>query len=177
MHAALADAPQQPSVDWIGAVLVPIAAILVSSGIAIWIAHVERKSADAARAREFGAIVSRSLTNLAREIRDGNVEQMNRARATVSAELNALAIILPKRDHAIPKFIAVVLHRALTSGVRVTRDQAIGACTFLTTCIEGWASGSLTARDFEREMPEDVGPGEWSSTADLSLWRKHLPDS
>lgn len=149
--------------DWLGSVVVPAAAILISSGIAIWAARAERKRSEAAAVRAEAAELVRALSALGRAAAYGNDDERNACVARFEQQLSAFSAQLPRRDGVVAKFISVV-----SSLADVGPDENLArTCLWLVSVIELWLRGDLKRRDFRQNMPPDV-----------STWveRVHLAD-
>lgn len=153
--------------DWVGSVLIPTAAVLISGALAVAIATLERRAAARARAREQAAQLIRALSELGRAAAWGATDEYNEASARYEQELNALAALLSGREIAIPKFVCEVIERIDPDdrGGMVLRRGALWA----GTALELWCRGKLSARDFEHNMPKPSI--SWIEVIDLGQWQ------
>lgn len=152
--------------DWVGSVLVPVAAVLVSGALAVLLASLERRAAARGRAREQAAELIRALSDMGRSAEWGTTDEYERAADRYEEELNALAALLPARDVSVPKFVCEIVERLdLTEkNGRVFRRGVL----WVATSLELWCRGELKARDFEANMPSPAI--SWVSTIDLGQW-------
>ena len=156
----------QNSVDWVGNVLVPIVAILVSSGIAIALAANERRAAERERLRGPVAIVIRGLTDLSRAAGHDDGDAINTGYARFTEDVNALSPHLRARDIPVAQFCSIVMHKAIHTQSPAVIDRT---ALWLATCLDLWVRGTVRAADFRKNMPADLGEA-WSDYVELSDW-------
>ena len=156
--------------DLIGAVLIPVAAILVSSAIAIWLARLERRAQRRGLVTAAVAQIMRELSRLARSHRHGDAGDPNQIYGVILAELNALAALAPRSDAPMVKFAAVNLF--YSSGIEDAAKRA-SAINWIATCLELWSRGDITTRDLSRNMPPSH-EGIWRESADLRAWESFI---
>ncbi len=162
-----------PGIDWVGGVLVPVAAILVSSGIALFLAARERRATERAHLRAEAARVIAALTELQRAAGHDDLEAARAASADFAGALNTFAAYLPARDVAVAKYLTVVMSRAVATG---DLKVVAGAALFLASAIDAWLRGTVTTGDFASNMPDDT-ENAWLAVVDLSEWSAALdPD-
>src|SRR6187551_2096627 len=101
---------QQPF-DFVGSVLIPVAAIVVAAGIAIWIATAERRASDRAHVRAQAARFIKALNALGRASLLDDNDAKNESYARYEQELNAFAAYLNKNDVVVAKFVCVVAEK------------------------------------------------------------------
>lgn len=157
----------QQQFDLVGAVLVPIAAILVGAGIAIWVARIERRSIELDSVRSQAAELIRALNAMGRAGLGDDLSAQNASYAKYEQELNAFAAHLGKRDIAVAKFVCLIVARADDRGS--VGDEYRRTLLWLATAIELWVRGALKSAEFEDNMPTDRS-GSWVSQLDLGQW-------
>lgn len=154
----------EQSFDFIGSVLVPVAAILTSAAIAIFIAARERRSAEKAQVRAQAARLIQALNAVGRATLAADVHASDVAYARYEQELNAFAAYLDGRDIVVAKFVCVVVDRF----DRHPNEFACRTMLWVATSLELWARGVLTSRDFRDNMPRDTT--SWVENINLGEW-------
>lgn len=154
--------------DWVGSVIVPALAILVSSGIAVWVVGVERRRAERAAVRTEAAELIRTLDALGRAVELGEADERRQATASFEKQLSAFAAHLSRRDAVVAKFVGVV-HSSARKG---PRELVPRATLWLIASIELWMRGQLKAENFAENMPVDTSA--WTEAVDLSDHRAIL---
>lgn len=148
--------------DWLGSIAVPTAAILISSGIAIWAARVERRRSEAAAVRAEAAELIRTLSALGRAAAYGDADELNAASARFEQQMSAFSALLSRRDGVVAKFISVVSSLADAG----PREHLPRTTLWLVTVLELWLRGDLKRRDFARNMPRDTS--SWTEHVNLA---------
>ncbi|MBW9094629.1 hypothetical protein JNB62_13110 [Microbacterium jejuense] len=149
--------------DFITAVVIPVAAILISALIAIFIAGGERRSSDKAQVRAQAAKLIQALNALGRTA-FSDEDDANTVYAQYEQELNAFAAYLGKRDVVVAKFVCVVVDRF----DRYPRRNMGRTMLWVATALELWLRGVLTSKDFANNMPSDTSA--WIERIDLGQW-------
>lgn len=153
--------------DWTAAILVPVIAVLVSAGIAIWVARIERRSIELDSLRAQAAQLIRALNSMGRaELSEGD-EEKNAAYARYEQELNAFAAHLSARQIPVAKFVCLVVAHADRRGS--SGDEYRRTLLWLATSVELWVRGALNPRAFEANMPSNSN-GDWVDRIDLGQW-------
>ncbi|MFF2631907.1 hypothetical protein ACFVR6_03380 [Microbacterium sp. NPDC058021] len=154
---------QQPP-DWWSSIFVPVAAILVSAGIAVWLASRERK-AGRRDARNTQAIrLIRALNDIGRHAFESDEDRVEGAHSRYEQELNAFAAHLSKRELVVAKFVCeVVMMDDESSPHRTYRTML-----WLATSIELWIRGTLSTRQFEDNLPRNGS--NWVDSIELGQW-------
>lgn len=138
--------------DWIAGVLVPAVTILVSAGIAIWVASFERKRSETEAMRNQAGQLIRALSAVGDAFQMQDSTEMNRANSRLEQEINVFAAHLRGRDVAVAKWVAIVVSQAddgpIKFKARVTE--------WVTGAIELWLRGELKTRDFKAHMPRET---------------------
>jgi|GEM_PF-5093117 len=135
--------------DWIGSVLIPAVTILVSSGIAIWVASFERQKIEAEAMRAQAARLIRALGAVTRAFQTDDAARMNETNLLLEQELNAFAAHLNRRDVAVAKWVAIVTGLADDGEIKYKPRTA----SWVAAAIEMWLRGDITTQDFESNMP------------------------
>ena len=150
--------------DWVGSVIVPVAAVLVSSAIAVGLAALERRAQRKARLRtEVGRIMS-TLTEVATYARSGNQYEAEQTVKRLFSQANALTLHAQRKD--LPAFSFVLA--AVETGRENSLDKLASASTWAVSCLEGWATNRLTPKAFAEAMP--TGADRSIPQARLSDW-------
>lgn len=156
--------------DWIAGVLVPVAAILVSAGLAIGLAALERRASERGHIRAQAAELIRALSAMGRAALEGDDSEKDRASARYEEELNAFGAHLNRRDIVVAKFVCVIVTRADEVG---EVDEMAGArfsrtMLWLSTAVELWVRGTIRSSAFAENMPNDTT--SWVEAIDLGHW-------
>ncbi|WP_439593637.1 hypothetical protein [Microbacterium sp.] len=159
------------SLDWIGSVLVPVAAILVSSGIAIYLASRERRASDRSHTREQVAAVIRTLTEFAAAAQLKDWDALNRTQIEYMTNLNVLAAYLPRRDYDVARYCAGVMAGPYDAH---DRNGIIAASTWLAACLESWVRGDLRGSQFKANVPPETDEIWSSEPPALGDWRQAI---
>ncbi|MCE0510604.1 hypothetical protein LVJ59_16265 [Microbacterium sp. KKR3/1] len=138
--------------DLLGAVVVPVAAILVSAAIALWITSRERVRAEKDRVRAQAIELIRSLNGIGRAAAALDMEALDEANLRYEQELNAFAGHLDGRDVAVAKYICIVVNQSDSEPL----EHMWRTMLWLATAIELWLRGQLKSRDFAAHMPADT---------------------
>lgn len=153
-------------IDWVGSVLIPVAAILVSSGIALYLASRERRATERSHLRAEGARLVEHLTELQRTAGTGDLAGARTASADFSGTLNTFTAYLGKRDTAVAQFLTIVISRAIATGDLATISRA---ALFLNSAVDGWLRDEVSTKQFADNMPPDT-EAAWVAGTDLSAW-------
>lgn len=151
--------------DWVGSVLVPVVAVLISALLAIAIASAERRAARKDRLREGAAALIRALNEVGRSAMYER-SAMAAAAVTYLFELNALTALLNRREVVVAKWVCVVMELGdpdLADGAVASRHAM-----WVSSAVEGWARGTFKPRDFVKNMPEDTS--HWVDQIRLRDW-------
>jgi len=151
--------------ELVAQIVLPVTAVLVSSGIAIGLAMSERLAAERFRLRVEIANVTRSLTNLNNGLSD-NVEDYEPLVNQVSADVSVLAVHLKTRDMPVAIFVATALFTARSNGTPALKASVI----WIADCLERWQRGFLKSKDFKDAVPEDAVREYWIDISHPSEW-------
>lgn len=156
--------------DVFGSAVLPAAAILVSAGIAVWLARSERRASERAHTRVEVVRLIRALTDLERTAAARETDAARAASVAFATSLNAFTAFLPRADVAVPRYLAIVMNRAVE-----TADPAVISRTalFLTNCLDEWLRGAVTSRQFADSTPPDEN-GVFEDSADPADWRSAI---
>lgn len=154
-------------VDTIGSVLVPAVAILVSAGIALSIAYAERRAAERSRKNAQVANLIRALSEVGYiELMRNSAEAYDAAWVRFEQELNALAVLISKKEIAVLKYISEVIDLADKRDEDGPTKRRVAF--WCATALELWARGRLRPKDFADNLP-NAGLA-WIETIDLGQW-------
>lgn len=167
MHIDVALVVQQPF-DFAGTVFVPVAAVLTSAAVAIFIATREGKSSEKARVRTQAAKLIQTLNAIGRASLSDDIEVTNQANERYEQELNSFATYLNRRDIVVAKFVCVVVNRQ----ERYPEADAYRTMLWVATALELWARGVLRSKEFEDNMPPNTT--SWVDSIDLGQWEAVL---
>jgi hypothetical protein len=156
----------ESGIDWIGSVLIPVAAILVSSGIALYLASRERRASDRSHLRAEAARLVENLTELQRTAATGDRQGARTASVAFSGTLNTFTAYLQRSDVAVGQFLTIVISRAIATGDLPTVGRA---ALFLNSAVDAWLRGEIRTKDFSDNMPADTEDA-WVSGVDLAAW-------
>lgn len=147
--------------DWVGTVAVPVAAILVSAAIALWITSRERVRAEKDRVRAQAVELIRALNGIGRAAAALDLNALDEANDRYEQELNAFAGHLDARDVAVAKYVCIVANQSDSEPL----EHMWRTMLWLATAIELWLRGELKSRDFAAHMPADTT--SWVEKIDL----------
>ncbi|MDN3494783.1 hypothetical protein QL996_02490 [Planococcus sp. APC 4015] len=157
--------------DVFGSVVLPAAAILISAAIAVWLARSERRASERSHTRAAVVGLVTALTDLERTAAAGDTDAARAASVEFSTSLNALLAYLPRKDVAVPRYLAIVMNRAIETGDAGAISRT---ALFLTNCLDEWLRGAVSSEQFARSAPPDVNgvfedavdPADWKSAVD-----------
>jgi len=162
--------PAVEPLDVIGAVVVPVVAILVSTGIAVWLARRERLASERAHTRVEIVALVRALTDLQRTATRGDRDGAREASVRFSSTLNAFTAHLGRKDLAVPRYLAIVMNRGIETGdlTKIGRTAL-----FLSNCVDSWLRGSVSSAQFAQHTPPDINQ-VWEDDVDLAGWARAI---
>lgn len=151
--------------DWLGSVVVPSAAILISAGIALGLFARERR---AAQQGERNAVLARILELLHElsgvETDNLTDEQAKRIMRKLITSTNILELMLPRKDWPLPDFVSTVVIVGELHG----REHLSATAGWLMHVVTGWERGEISSDALTAAMPIDVSqfhqkvdPAEW----------------
>ncbi|MBF4630574.1 hypothetical protein ITJ42_05060 [Clavibacter michiganensis subsp. phaseoli] len=152
--------------DVVGSVLVPVAAILVSTLVAYFLARHERRSADRARLAEYKARYSEVLSDVASTAVVEDEERSLEARQRLVGLTNVMYLVLPERDHIVIQFIFSASSEAAGKGDFKAIQNAGVWCV---NAWEAWSRGRLQSADFEKAYPQRLRD-KADDAVDLFAW-------
>jgi len=148
---------------------VPVAAILISTGLAVGLARAERKAAKQERLeaaagdaiQALGQVASASIVNIL-----GDPAVLPPAVFAWDSSITRLKLLVPHRDRAVIVYAQIVFSKAID-----TSDPGVITNTsgLLTGALEGWIDGKISVDRFTRIV--DNGGWELPPTAP-ELWEK-----
>ncbi|MCK2031238.1 hypothetical protein [Microbacterium galbinum] len=158
--------------DWFGSVVVPVAAVLVSSAIAVWLARSERRAAERSALKAEVATLLRVVHDAQVAVTRAEGGHMDKAWEDgifrIAGALQVLRTHLRGRATVVPDFLALIL-RAASPG----KSDRLAALNWIVDCTDAWLRGSKKSRDFRRAIPRE--PAE--DPVDLSAWEKNTGSS
>lgn len=157
--------------ETLGSVVIPAVAILVSSAIAVWLARSERRASERSHTRAAVVGLVTALTDLERTAAAGDTDAARAASVEFASSLNALLTHLPREDVAVPRYLAIVMNRAVETGDAAAISRT---ALFLTNCLDGWLRGEISSQRIAESTPPDVNgvfedavdPAEWKAAID-----------
>ncbi|MGX1701675.1 hypothetical protein [Microbacterium sp. NPDC055357] len=162
--------PAVEPLDVIGAVVVPVVAILVSTGIAVWLARRERTASERAHTRVEIVALVRALTDLERTAARNDHDGAREASVRFSSTLNAFTAHLEKKDLAVPRYLAIVMNRGIETG---DLEKIGRTALFLSNCVDSWLRGTVTSAQFAQHTPPDTNE-VWQDDVDLAGWAQAI---
>ncbi|CAN7151386.1 hypothetical protein LJR044_002481 [Microbacterium foliorum] len=154
--------------DWVGSVVVPVAAILISTFIAVIAMRRERARGDADRVRAQASELIRALNRVGRAYAARDMSALNDANAIYEQELNAFAAQLDRHDVVVAKFVCIIANKADDEAL----EDSSRTMLWLATAIELWLRRQLSSDDFARNMPRDTT--SWVERIELGQWQMVL---
>lgn len=157
--------------DFVGSVIVPGLAILISAGLAIWIASTERRAAEKSRIQAETAAMIRALSDLnVAAIKPVDQMKLHLASVEFGRQLSVFTAHMPNRAIAVPQYTAVLMARAIATDDTEILRKAAG---FIQTGLDEWTRGRVSAAEFAANMPLDLHE-VWTDGFDPSAWKATL---
>lgn len=167
--------------DWFGSVLVPVAAVLVSSAIAVWLARSERRATARSELRAEVADLLRLLTDVSVELKDAPTQAVEAVwesgKHRIVRSLQVMLVHLRRRELVVPRFLLLII--AATDDEPQKRVKALD---WMVDCLDAWMRGEKKPRHFRAAIPDapELPPAnldDWknrtgSSRAEIERWSK-----
>ena len=151
--------------DWVTAVAIPVVAILLSSGIAIYLAARERRATSDSRRLDEVTTMSRTLARLIVAARRNDEDTVAQEFVQLGMDATVLRLHLSDPDRVVPEFIIGTLLSAKDNGLATLSTCADWCLDALTS----WQLSQLPSDAFKANLPAIANT--FHPTIDLRDWK------